>query len=187
MTRRQELPMSMQDATPVEGSANVDVEAAISLERFQARIAKEKAAKEFAREMSKGLVRLAALLTEHPLLAHEFRFSLGDITAYAETAEEMAAYTSAVAAAGAKVSKDYPEDPNRHMSVRAAFGPVVLRMHTVREVVCDRVVVGTEKVTKQVPDPEQLAAVPLVEVTEEVERVEWRCRPLLATDAAGGA
>jgi hypothetical protein len=29
-----------------------------------------------------------------------------------------------------------------------------------------------------------LAAVPTVEVTEEVEQVEWRCRPLLAGEVS---
>lgn len=54
-----------------------------------------------------------------------------------------------------------------------------------RAAVCERVVVGTHTVTKQVPDP--AVAVPMVEVTEEIEQVEWRCSPLLADAPAGGA
>ena len=51
-----------------------------------------------------------------------------------------------------------------------------------REAVCERVVTGTETVTKSVPDPSIL--VPLVEVTEEVETVEWVCSPLLQEPVA---
>jgi hypothetical protein len=52
-----------------------------------------------------------------------------------------------------------------------------------RPAVCERIVTGTEVVTKKVPDPAALAAVPQVEVTETVETVEWRCAPLLAAPA----
>ena len=52
-----------------------------------------------------------------------------------------------------------------------------------RDTVCERVVTGVETVTKEVPDPEALAAVPTVQVTETVETVEWVCKPLLAGDA----
>ena len=46
-----------------------------------------------------------------------------------------------------------------------------------RDAVCERIVTGKETVTTHVPDPE--AVVPMVEVTEEVETVEWKCSPLL--------
>jgi hypothetical protein len=46
-----------------------------------------------------------------------------------------------------------------------------------RPAVCERVVTGTETVTRQVPDPS--VHVPTVEVTEVVEQVEWVCSPLL--------
>lgn len=52
-----------------------------------------------------------------------------------------------------------------------------------RAAVCERVVTGTTTVTRTVPDPDALAAVPTVEVTEDVEQVEWRCQPLLDTGA----
>jgi heme-binding NEAT domain protein len=48
-----------------------------------------------------------------------------------------------------------------------------------REEICERIVTGTREVTVEVPDPEQLAAVPTVSVTKTVEDVEWICRPLL--------
>lgn len=51
-----------------------------------------------------------------------------------------------------------------------------------RDEVCERVVTGVETVTKKVKDPQALAAVPEIEVTEEVEQVEWVCRPMLADE-----
>lgn len=52
-----------------------------------------------------------------------------------------------------------------------------VRFCAYRDAVCERVVVAKETVTRKVPDPS--VDVPEVEVTEEVERVEWRCSPLL--------
>ena len=52
-----------------------------------------------------------------------------------------------------------------------------------RKDVCERVVTGVETVTRTVPDPDALAAVPTVEVTETVEHVRWECPPLLASGA----
>lgn len=48
-----------------------------------------------------------------------------------------------------------------------------------RSEVCERVVIGTREVTREVLDPEALAAVSRVTVTETVEDVEWICSPLL--------
>ena len=47
-----------------------------------------------------------------------------------------------------------------------------------RESVCVRRVVGTKEVTREVPDPS--VEVPMIEVTETVEEVEWDCQPILA-------
>lgn len=46
-----------------------------------------------------------------------------------------------------------------------------------RDEVCERVVTGVEKVTRSIPDPK--VQVPLIEVTEDVETVEWRCGSVL--------
>lgn len=59
------------------------------------------------------------------------------------------------------------------------FGPVKLDVFCTRDLVCERVVKGTREVTKTIRDPEALEAVPLVEVTETVEDVEWVCPPAL--------
>lgn len=59
-------------------------------------------------------------------------------------------------------------------------GAVELSVVVNREAVCRRVVTGVETVTKIIPDPDA----PLVEVTEEVEQVEWECLPLLGAVTA---
>lgn len=46
-----------------------------------------------------------------------------------------------------------------------------------RDNVCTRVVTGTREVRKTIPDP--MVVVPVIEVTETVEDVEWVCGPLL--------
>lgn len=87
----------------------------------------------------------------------------------------MVAFARAGLAHGVKVRKDFSD---KHGIVSLDFGTMRLDVYAHREQVCERVVTGTEKVTKQVPDP----AAPTVEVTEEVETVEWVCRPLLAAE-----
>lgn len=55
-----------------------------------------------------------------------------------------------------------------------------LTLSALRDSVCERVVTGTREVTKTVKDPEALAKVPEVEITETVEDVRWECRAILA-------
>lgn len=71
--------------------------------------------------------------------------------------------------------------------LRKDFGHgVFLDANTFREQVCERVVT-TETVTEKVRDEAAveaaLAAIPEVEVTREVERVEWRCPPSILAAA----
>lgn len=49
-----------------------------------------------------------------------------------------------------------------------------------RNEVCERVVTGVEKVTRSIPVRGAMVQVPMIEVTEEVEKVEWRCGSILA-------
>jgi hypothetical protein len=48
-----------------------------------------------------------------------------------------------------------------------------------RNEVCERIKVGEETITRTVLDPDALATVPEVEVTECVDIYEWQCTPLL--------
>lgn len=59
------------------------------------------------------------------------------------------------------------------------FSGMILTAYAQRAEVCERVVTSTREVTKEIPDPEALAAVPKVTVTETVEDVEWVCAPLM--------
>lgn len=56
---------------------------------------------------------------------------------------------------------------------------VTVELVTWREQVCERVVVSTNEVEIEEPDPDAVAALPTVKRTETVETVEWRCRPIL--------
>lgn len=53
-----------------------------------------------------------------------------------------------------------------------------------RNEVCEKVVTGSREVIEEVPDPELLAAVPVIKRTKVVEEFEYRCRPLLADEHA---
>lgn len=69
------------------------------------------------------------------------------------------------------------------IDIRRMFGPHKLIVFANHSEVCERVVT-TETVTREVPDPDALAKVPTVTVTEEVERVEWICpESILAAEA----
>ncbi|MGW4123668.1 hypothetical protein [Nocardia sp. NPDC004711] len=63
---------------------------------------------------------------------------------------------------------------------RIGLRALALRLTARRNDVCERIVTGVTQVTEEVPDPEYLAAAPMVSVTREVEQVEWRCEPILA-------
>lgn len=138
-----------------------------------------------AAKMAAGLEALARMLRDNPHLAPVFEYSLGQISEPITHEDDpkalMGTIARAAARAGAKVNKDY-SDPWMHL--RLNFGPIQLTAFAGREQVCERVVTGVETVTKTVKDPAALAAVPEVEVTEEVEIVEWVCSPLLEAVSA---
>lgn len=71
-----------------------------------------------------------------------------------------------------------------YFEVNAQIQGLHVRVTAFRDTVCERRVIGTREVTREVHDPEALAAVPTVTVTETVEDVEWECRPLLKDAAA---
>lgn len=78
--------------------------------------------------------------------------------------------------------------PGDDFVVYRDFGGVTLVAQAQREEVCERVVVGSREVTEEIPDPEHVAAAPLVKQTRTEEIIEWRCAPVLAAALpAGGA
>ncbi len=134
-------------------------------------------------QQADGLRALADMIEKHAEVGKLLTYSLRQISQPTGSVDdpkaEMATFARAAAKCGAKVRKN---GGDKWFSVVAAWGPVEVEVFVDREEVCERVVTGTETVTKTVPDPEQLAAVPMVEVTEVVEHVEWVCPPLLAAE-----
>jgi hypothetical protein len=140
---------------------------------------------ELAAELAAGLRSVADMVEATPELASAFGIAFLKMQAYVGYAFEdkpaaLATFARAALRHGAKVEK---KADDKWSSVDAKWGPVTVSAYTNRDEVCERVVTGTEVVTKKVPDPEALALVPEVEVTEEVETFEWRCVPLLAAEA----
>lgn len=77
------------------------------------------------------------------------------------------------------------KDPRQnYFDVEVQLAGLHVSITTYRDQVCERVVTGVREVTREVPDPESLAAVPTTTVTETVEDVEWVCAPLLADEPA---
>lgn len=140
-------------------------------------------ARELADGQAAGLRQLADMIEANPGLAPMLKFALGNITDFVTREEGQRAKLAALARAGtrsgATVSKVTNGVEDRMFGVRVAFGPVVVEVCGDRAEVCERVVVGTREVTKEVPDPEALKSVPKVSVTEVVEDVEWHCGSLL--------
>ena len=76
--------------------------------------------------------------------------------------------------AGAPVGSIKKESSEVAQTVSRSFGKIKLSIHTSRAAVCERRVIGVEKV--QVPDP----TAPTVEVEREI--VEWVCAPILPAE-----
>lgn len=130
-----------------------------------------------AAELIDGLRALADMFDAYPDLAARTRYSPVNMLVPVDDKHEVAAFIRAAKAHAAAIEKS-ASDSSKYFSALCKFGPVTLDVYLPREQVCERIVTGTE--TKMVPDPVALAAVPQVEQT--VEKVEWKCRPLLAED-----
>lgn len=129
-------------------------------------------------QQAEGLRALADFIEAHPEIKTSYLTGYFGINVWSpKSADELAALAKAAAKFGAKVGKDV-SDELYNLDIR--FGCLKTRALAERAEVCERVVTGTETVTKTVPDPKLLAQVPEIEVTETVETVEWQCKPLLA-------
>lgn len=123
-------------------------------------------------EFATGLRAVADWFEVHPEIAIPYAHQIGIY----DLGEDEAVGLAAVARAMGSARKDATED---FISLFKDFGGnVSVKAWAYRNAVCERVVVGTETVTKLIPDP----TAPEVEVIEEVEIVEWRCAPILAAE-----
>lgn len=138
---------------------------------------------QLATDLAAGLRLLATMIEENPEIADSFestfRHGIAAHPRGTDAGASMAQIGRIARAYGATTTKDITESMH---NLVCDFGRIKVKVLAMREEVCERVVVGTETVTKTVKDPEKLAEVPEVEVTETVEVVEWQCKPLLAAE-----
>lgn len=140
-------------------------------------------AQQHAAELAAGLRALADVLAANPDLGQQALYTRPSIIVPAEDKTQLVEFVRAAKAHGAIIVKS-ASDTSKYFSALCRFGPVTLDVYVPRDEVCERVVVSTETVTRMVPDPVALAAVPQVEVTDTVENVRWECKPLLAPEPA---
>lgn len=148
-----------------------------------------------ASRTARALRSIADMIDAHPDLvigpapegeiSPVLRYTFDKVNIPVDTREAVAAMARAGLAVGAKVVK---HQGDLYAGVTLNFGDEVsLYVYADRAAICERIVLGTREVTKEVPDATALAAVPKVTVTETVEDVEWRCAPILGLDPLGGA
>ena len=127
-----------------------------------------------------GLYQLAGFLALHPEIPATYPQSIiANVNAYSEHDAPARDRLAEIARIPGGWDKRTRDDPDTFELVRE-FGPHKLIVFAARDAVCEKIAT-IEKVTHEIPDPDLLAQVPLVAVTETVERVEWSCpRSLLA-------
>ena len=133
-----------------------------------------------------GLRALAAILEDHPELPLPYH-GTGSELLWIEHGDREAARSKAQAFARlipGQVTKTVRDKDGAFDLIGRVHG-VGVQMILNRDAVCTRRVVAVREVTKQVPDPDALAAVPTVTVVEAVEDVEWDCGPILAQVPSG--
>lgn len=127
-------------------------------------------------DLIEGYRALADLLAAHPDLPrpvhglyHTVWFSFWNDSAKTD----MARVRNLI---GGKFKKEV--DRNYFTLIGELHG-LTIKLNAFRDDVCTRVVVGTEIVVEEIPDPKFMAEVPTVLVREEREVVEWKCPPIL--------
>ena len=127
-----------------------------------------------------GLRALADLIEANPDLAATDSYIDNLHIWHVRDAAMLPALARAGMAHGATVTKEYGDQSENQFVLTLTWDAVGAKALSYRNTVCERVVTGTQEITREVPDPEALAAVPTVRITETVETVEWRCQPILA-------
>jgi len=129
-----------------------------------------------------GLRALADLLDQHdeiPLPYHGTGIGLS-IGIHGRTSDEDTAARLATAARVLMPGTRAKAVEDDYYRVEGSLRGLKLQVWAMRDQVCERVVIGTHEVTRKVPDPVALAAVPTYVITETVEEVEWICSPITA-------
>lgn len=131
-------------------------------------------------EYTAGLRALADLLDEHPdlPLPHVGSTDPFDWWLFGDNPKATLA-TLVRLIPGAKKKQVGEHSGSSWFTVATRLHGLHIDINATRAAVCERVVTATREVTKEVPDPDVLATVPTVTITETVEDVEWVCAPLL--------
>lgn len=123
-----------------------------------------------------GLRQLADALDADPDLPLPWDgTAVSRLSVFTATRAECAAWARVLGHAEKEISDDY-----YGFKLTGQVSGVQVLVYAPRAEVCTRRVVGTREVTKEIPDPDALAAVPTVTVTETVEDIAWDCHPLLS-------
>jgi hypothetical protein len=125
-----------------------------------------------------GLRALADALDADPGLPLPYDGTTSELSVFTSTKAEAAAYARLLPG---KVDKAVT-DGYYGFELHGTLHGLRVLVYAPREQVCERVVLGTREVTREVPDPKALAAVPTTTVTETVEDVEWICGSLLSPE-----
>lgn len=124
-----------------------------------------------------GLRALADALDGNPDLPLPFDGTTSPLSIFVHTKPEAVAFARLM---HGQVDKHFNDNPDYGFQLLGAIHGLRVRVWAPRAEVCERVVVGTREITREVPDPDALAAVPMTMVVETVEDVVWECHPLLA-------
>ena len=131
-------------------------------------------------EYIKGLRGIADALEADLDLPLPYPGNHSAVTVYTYTKADAAKWTRILTGKREKAVKD---TGSFGFEVHGAIHGVAVLILADRSTVCERIVTGTETVTRSIKDQHAVAAaieaIPAVEVTEQVETVEWKCSPLL--------
>jgi hypothetical protein len=95
-----------------------------------------------------------------------------ELRCYTYGAEPFAASTRALAALAGKVEKESTDDG---LLIVGVIDGIRITVRDTSDQVCKKVLVGTDVVTEEVPDPDWDGDVPMVTVTREVPRYQIVC------------
>lgn len=128
-----------------------------------------------------GMRMLADLLEANPHLALPFEGNTSEgmvfVTRGEGQRERLAQWAKALP--GEKTKTGDGTD-GEYFALHARLRGYRLKVIANRDEVCEKVVLGHDVITETVPDPDYMAAAPMVERETVKEIVEWRCNSILA-------
>ena len=136
---------------------------------------RQKMQEEKRTEFINSLRQMADIL-ENPELRLPYMATESHIeNVFARTPEQLKAWAKALGS----VEKDYGHDDSPYnFSIEGKIGMLRIRVHADRELVCERIVVGSHEV--EITEPDSTYEVPMITRTVIKDIVEWNCGSLLA-------